>query len=67
MGISSFLSPHLLTILNSLNISYRFQAKGNCRPGILSYFWKTNDEIGLAAALYLEWDLFCIEPSRSGV
>jgi hypothetical protein len=67
LGISSFLSGDLLTVLKHKNINYPYQARGINKPGIITVHWKNSLELGLSEDMAKEWDFYCRDLIGLGV
>jgi hypothetical protein len=62
-----FLSPQLISSLNTKNIFYLFQVTGTHRSGLLLNNWITNQELELPGSLTPEWTSFCQHLDSMGI
>jgi hypothetical protein len=61
------LSPHLISLLNSKNTSYLFQARFYNELETPTVGWKPDHDLELPTDLAAEWDTYFLEFTRAGI
>lgn len=67
LGQTSYLSPQLITLLNSKYTRYLFQARIYNKIGTPTKGWKSSLDLELPTELVAQWDSYCLELTRVGI
>jgi hypothetical protein len=67
LGNASFLSPPLITHLNTKNTYFLYQARLSSDHGTQDAGWKSGNDFELPSDLVMEWENYCTELSRASI